>query len=486
MRRLLLLLACCSAPIGLLTACAVNPVSGDQEFALMSEAEELKLGRENDVQIRKQYGVVANPALQAYIQQLGARLATKSHRPNLTYTFTLLDSPEVNAFALPGGYVYITRGILAHLNSEAELAAVLGHEIGHVTARHAVRQYSATQAANIGFTLGSILVPELGSRVGQSLLNTLGSAMLSGYGRDHELEADRLGAEYLARTDYEPRAILEVLTLLKNQELLEKQIAAKEGRAPRVYHGVFASHPSSDERLKQVVGAAEQLRTQSRGRVERNPFLNRLDGLAFGDSEAQGVRRANSFYHSGLNMALHFPNDWRLTNTPTQLRAASPAGDALIQMETTPRGNARSPQEYLVVAMKLHDLRDGRAFTVGSAPAYSAVTRLNTPFGTRDAPVAVVLLNQQAYRFLGAARQDTHLERLFSDTVASLHPLKPEERTLAQGLHVRLVTAKAGDRFADYARRAPLSHEPESVLRLLNDRYPSGEPTAGELIKIIQ
>ena len=154
LRRHLLLLLLTGLAAALIAACAVNPVSGSRELALLSEADELRLGQENDAAVRKQYGVYANARLQAYVQQVGERLAAKSHRPQLKYSFTVLDSPDVNAFALPGGYIYITRGIMAHLNSEAELAAVLGHEIGHVTARHAVRQYSAAIAANVGFTLG--------------------------------------------------------------------------------------------------------------------------------------------------------------------------------------------------------------------------------------------------------------------------------------------------------------------------------------------
>ena len=177
-RYLLLLLPGLTA--ALIAACALNPVSDRREPALLSEADELRLGQENDAAVRKQYGVYANARLRAYVQLVGERLAANSHRPQLQYRFAVLDSPEVNAFALPGGYIYVTRGILAHLNSEAELAAVLGHEIGHVTARHAVRQYSAAMAANVGFTLGSILLPEIGSRAGQSLLNTLGGALLSG------------------------------------------------------------------------------------------------------------------------------------------------------------------------------------------------------------------------------------------------------------------------------------------------------------------
>lgn len=484
LRRSLFLLACLAA--ALIAGCAVNPVSGGHDLALISEADELRLGRENDAVIRKQYGVYADARLQTYVQNLGERLAVKSHRPQLKYSFTVLDSAEVNAFALPGGYVYITRGIMAHLNSEAELAAVLGHEIGHVTARHSVRQYSATMAANVGFTIGSILLPELGSRAGQSLLNTLGGALLSGYGRDHELEADRLGAEYLARSDYDPKAMTEVIAVLKNQEVFEKAVAAKEGRAPRVYHGVFASHPSADERLQQVVGEAEKFRSVSTVRVERAAYLKQLDGLAWNDSEAQGIRHGTNFYHRGLNFAVRFPTEWRVDNKPDRLLAASPKQDALVQMQTTSQGSARTPQEYLVVGMKLRDLRDTQALKVNGLPAYAGVTRMQTPFGQRDTNVAVVFLHGQAFRFFGISRDaNTAVKDAFLDTVKSLHSLRPEERALARGQHITLKTVRAGDNFAKLARRAPLKNDPESILRLINGKYPQGEPAPGELVKII-
>ena len=483
--RLLLLLPGLAA--ALIAACAVNPVSGGRELALLSEADELRLGRENDTEVRKQYGVYANARLQAYVQQVGERLAAKSHRPQLQYRFTVLDSPDVNAFALPGGYIYITRGIMAHLNSEAELAAVLGHEIGHVTARHAVRQYSAAVAANVGFTISSILVPELGSRAGQSLLNTLGSALLSGYGRDHELEADRLGAEYIARSDYDPQAMIEVIALLKNQEVFEKTLAAKEGRAPRVYHGVFASHPSADERLQQVVGEADKHRSATNGRVERTAYLKLLDGLAWNDSEAQGVRRGADFYHQGLDFAVQFPAGWRVDNNPERLLAVNPGQDALVEMQTTDKGNVRTPQEYLVVGMKLRDLHATQALKVNGLPAYAGITRMQTPFGPRDTRVAVVFLHGQAFRFFGAARAaNGAVERAFLDTVQSLHALRPEERALARGQRITLITARASDNFAALARRVPLKNEPEAILRLLNGKYPQGEPAPGELVKIIR
>lgn len=471
-------------------ACAVSPVTGERELALLTEADELQLGRDNDLEIRKQYGVVDNPALQTYVQQVGERLAAKSHRPQLKYTFTVLDSAEVNAFALPGGYVYVTRGILAHLNSEAELAAVLGHEIGHVTARHAVRRYSAAVAANLGVAVGSILAPELGTRAGQTLVNILGGALLSGYGREQELEADHLGAEYLARSDYDPQAMIEVIGLLKNQELLDKQLAEKEGRAPRAYHGLFASHPSADQRLQQVVSGADKHRTAGTSRTGRDDYLRRLQGLAFGDSAAQGIRRGNAFYHRGLNFGVRFPEGWQLDNSPERLLARHPDGNAVLEMQVTARGAARTPQEYLVVNMQLRDLREPNPIKVGALPGYTAISRMQTPFGARDTRVAVVFLNKQAFRFFGVARDvpgatkaDDTLERLFLDSVHSLHVLRPDEHALAQGRHLDIVAARAGDTFAKLARQGPLGGETENVLRLLNGRYPQGEPQRGQLIK---
>ena len=203
----------------------------------------------------------------------------------------MLDGDEVNAFALPGGYIYITRGILAYIQNEAELAAVLGHEIGHVTARHGVNQYTAAMAAQIGAGVLSAAAPQLGNPIGQELINILGNALLSGYGREHELQADRLGAEYIARNNYDPEAVIGVVGILKNQEEFEKKRAAAENREPHVYHGVFASHPSADDRLQQAVAEAQKFKTGATTKVAREDFLKQLDGTVFGDSPREGVRR---------------------------------------------------------------------------------------------------------------------------------------------------------------------------------------------------
>ena len=242
----------------LLGGCAVNPVSGERDFVLMTERQEIAAGAQYHQEILKQYKVYDDPELQAYVNRIGQELARQSHRKDLTFHFTVLDSPQVNAFALPGGYIYITRGIMAYLNSEAELAGVLGHEIGHVTARHSVRQQSSSQVTGL---LGGLLNVATGQDPAQGLFSQLSFALSQGYGRKHELEADRLGAEYLARIGYAPGNMIDVISVLKNQELFAKQKAQREGREVRGYHGLFSSHPKNDKRLREVIQAANRFRS---------------------------------------------------------------------------------------------------------------------------------------------------------------------------------------------------------------------------------
>src|SRR5688572_22830979 len=194
--------------VAVVGGCATNPVTGGKDVVLMSESQEVEMGRKAHPQVLQQYGRYDDEALQQYVTSVGQRIAASSHRSDLQYTFTVLDSADVNAFALPGGYVYVTRGIMAYLNSEAELAAVLGHEIGHVTARHSVRQQTGATAAGVGAMVVGILT---GSGDLANVANAAGTALVRGYGRDMELEADRLGAEYLNRIGYEPEEMIDVV-----------------------------------------------------------------------------------------------------------------------------------------------------------------------------------------------------------------------------------------------------------------------------------
>jgi len=237
-----------------LSGCATNPVTGKKDFVMMSEEQELALGQKVAEQVKSKYKPYEDEALQAYLSDLGEELAANSHRNNLIFRFTLVDDPLVNAFAVPGGYIYITRGIVAYMNSEAELAGVVGHEIGHVTARHSVRTQAKAQAAGLAGVLAAVAT---GNRSVADAANILGTAFVRGYGRAYELEADRLGSEYLAANQYDPDDMLKVVGILKNHEEVEKKRAEAEGREPRAYHGVFATHPENDKRLQEVIASAK-------------------------------------------------------------------------------------------------------------------------------------------------------------------------------------------------------------------------------------
>ncbi len=265
------------AIISLMVACSTNPVTGKKDFSLISKDQELAIGAQANKEILKQSKRLNNPRLQAYVNRIGQLLASKSHRNNIPYHFTILEDPSVNAFALPGGYIFITTGLMAYLNSEGELAGVLGHEIGHVTARHGVQQQSAGIASAI---LLELLKKKTGASTAKSL-SQLSTALIRGYGREHELQADKLGAEYLARAGYSPQNMLDVIGVLKAQEEFSKYQARREGRQPPSYHGVFSTHPSNDQRLQAVVNAARNIRTAGTRSPNHNGYLRQINGLKY-------------------------------------------------------------------------------------------------------------------------------------------------------------------------------------------------------------
>jgi len=476
------------AIIALLAGCARNPVTGATDFVLMSEDQELALGRQTSIQVAKQYRRYDDPALQRYVAAVGRRLAAHSHRSGLVYRFTVLDSPDVNAFALPGGYIYIFRGLLAYLNSEAQLASILGHEIGHVTARHAVRQYTARQAAGIGLTLGRILVPQLRNAGAENLYQLLGGALISGYGREHELEADRLGAEYMARSGYDPRAMIEVLEVLKDQEGFAAARARAEGRRPRAYHGLFATHPNNDTRLRKVIAEARALGVRGPRRGDRNAFLKRLDGLTYGPSASQGVLRGNAFYHRGLGIGLRFPRGWRVENRPDRLIAHAPRGAALIQVTLADLNRRIGPPEFMRKRMGLDRPIEGKRVAAGPLPGYTALAWTQTPFGRRLTRFTVLLHDGKAYIFAGARRAPAERQRFrteFLNTALSLHSLSAKEWALAAERRLRVRPAKPGATYEALARRSRLGRDAVARLRLLNQQFPRGEPRPGALLKTV-
>ncbi|MCX7135419.1 MAG: M48 family metalloprotease [Proteobacteria bacterium] len=476
-----MLAAWTALPLALaLTNCAQNPVSGRANFVTMSETQEVQTGRQEDVKVRQEYGVYDNKALQQYVNEVGQRLGKASHRPQLQYTYVVVDSPEINAFALPGGYIYVTRGILAYLNSEAELAAVLGHETGHVTARHGVQQMSAATAAGVGATLVGIFVPALRNQAGDTAIGLLGNVLLSGYGREHELEADKLGSEYLYRTGYDPQAMIKVIGVLKNQELFDAEVAKAEGRQPRSYHGVFASHPDADQRLQEVVGEAGKL--AGSGRVNQEEFLRMIDKVPFGYSESQGFVRNFTFYHRELGLVLKFPDTWRINNKPDSVSASNRGDDVMIEMRLAGRAQG-APADIL--RKQIGNPREITSTTINGLPAAIATTSI------RGLPTraAVVFLGKSAYLIGGQAKTEGAMQQALAAinaTITSFHAMSETERNSERPLTLRVINAPPGATFAELARSSPLGKNAVSYLRLLNGLYPQGEPAAGQALKIVE
>ena len=460
----------------LLTHCASNPVSGGKDVVLMSEQQERQLGAQAHQDILREYAALANPTLQGYVNAIGQKLAQHSHRSDLQWSFTMLDSADVNAFSLPGGYVYITRGLMAYLNTEAELAGVLGHEIGHVTARHGMRPQRASTAAGQGAVLGSALMPGTDNLAGAQ-------AWTAGYGRDHELESVRLGAHYLAKSGYDPQAMIAVIGVLKNQERFAAEQVRREGRKPlSSHHGTFDSHPDNDARLKQVVDEASPTRVAS-PREGRAEYLQKIDGLVFGDNPAQGMVRNHALLQVKRGFAIQLPSGWQVSNKADRVLARSPQGDALLELQQGPKNN--QPLATLQNGLKLDA---GARYDSGKLNGYPAAFAAGTQQG-KPVVVASVVFNGTQYLIAGMTRDKPAYDReraTLRNAINSFHAITPEERRSARPNVLKRVTAQAGTTMARLAKTSPLKADAEGQLRLLNHLYPAGEPTPGQPLKIVQ
>ncbi|OAQ42077.1 peptidase M48 [Pedobacter psychrophilus] len=309
--------------IALFNSCAVNPVTGKKQLAFTSEAQEIEMGKEADPQIIAQYGLYENPELQKFINAKGREMAIISHRPNLTYNFRIVDSEVVNAFAVPGGYVYFTRGIMAHFNNEAEFAGVLGHEIGHVTARHSVTQQAKSTLSQIGLLAGMVLSPTI-AQYGQEASQGLGLLFLK-FGRDAERQADELGVEYSSKIKYDAHQMADFFGTLE-------RISADSGNDLPDF---LSTHPNPGERMITVDKLATQWQKKEGLQnpiIARNSYLKMIDGLIYGEDPRQGFVENNNFYHPELKFQFAIPAGWKTQNSPQSFQMAQPDGKAIMTL----------------------------------------------------------------------------------------------------------------------------------------------------------
>jgi len=466
--------------LSLIISCSVNPVTGERDFVLMSEDAELEMGRKYYSQILQSQTLYQDPKIQSYVQSIGDSLAELSHRSDLIYRFTVLDSPDVNAFALPGGYIFINRGLMVYLSSEEELAAVLGHEIGHVTARHSVRQISQAQVLSI---ISYALAREAGSAAGD-LANIASGALVAGYGRDMELQADSLGAEYMAKQGYSALGMIDTISVLKEHELYSTEVSKRRGSNQQTYHGIFASHPSNDSRLKEVIKKADSLRKDS---LESNSlnYLKRIEGMTYGDSQVAGILRKNGFYHKDLDIRLISPDNWEVLNTPNSLIFIAPEGKASLQVSVSDQVRKETPKNYLS-RLTSGEVYQSKELKLGGHQAF--LTLLEENF--RISRVAIVFKNKRIFTFYGTTEKNGldigEFDNQFLSIIESFRDLKATEIELTEPLLIKSYKVARGDSYSSLARKSPIPFDPESRLRLLNGDYPDGDLEVDAWIKIVE
>ena len=473
---------------GVIVGCAANPTGG-VNLVTMSEKKELELGAMVSKQIEAQQGIYEDEALTKYVNDIGQRLVKVSHRPDIKYSFKVIDDDNVNAFALPGGYIYVTRGMLAHMNSEAELAAVLGHEIAHVTARHGVRKQAQSNVLGAAGAVASVVTRTPG--VG-GISGILGDVLIRGYGRDYELEADEFGAEYMIKSGYSTDGMLRTIEILRQKEKFEYAAARREGRRANVYHGLFSTHPDHNTREKEALKLAEKYGDTTSGKTGEEDFLRATAGLSYGKKNTVGVLRENVFFHPRLGIKLYLPKNWRLDNQRNRVMAISDDNNSLLQVTGANYGGISSPQKYVMEAMNIGNIRDGKAVTVAGMPGYIAIAdRARTPFGMRPVRVAVIFdkNRRMAYIMQGAGKRD--LSRLKDDnkfiaTIFSLDRMTQEDFKVAKPLKLALLEADAGVTMEQLASESPVSNYAVDHLRLINAMYPDGQPKPGQLIKVVE
>lgn len=484
--------------VALLAACGTtvqNPVTGQQERTVMDESQEIALGRKEHQAVLKEMPPYADARVQAYVDALGQKLARQSHRSQLQWTFTVLDSPDINAFALPGGYVYVTRGIMAYMESEADLAGVIGHEIGHVTARHGAQRATRQQDAGLGVlaatVLGAVLESQGVSGAGQmasSVSQAAAAGYVASYSRDQELQADQLGAEYLARNRYDPRSMVDVIGMLKSREQFVADQARAQGRPVSGGTDWLASHPSNAQRLQAIEALAASYRSQG-GYADdgRARYLQAIDGLRFGDSDAQGLVRGQNFFHRALGLAITAPAQWTLLNQPDKLTVLNAARDAALVVHHVP---AQAGSDHAGIIRNLLKPQRGRTESLrinGLDATHFTGMRAN-PQGQSEPIEATVVSGPGDHRYLlvWSARDANALQRAragLQQARGTFRAMTPTDRAQALPWVVRSVPLPRGG-FAELARRSPLEAA-EQQLRLLNGVYGGGAPAPGTLVKVV-
>jgi predicted Zn-dependent protease len=457
----------------LVVSCATNPATGKKTLNLVSESQEISLGRQSDKEIVNSLGVYQDSDLDRYIADLGKKLAAVAERPELPWTFRVIDDPTVNAFALPGGFIYVTRGILTYMTTEAELAGVVGHEIGHVTAMHAVQRISSQQLLQLGLGIGMAVAPEL-QQFGQVIGAGLGILFLK-FSREDENQADSLGLRYMTRADYDPRQMIKVMEMLDRVSSSEGS-----GRIPEW----LSTHPNPENRIHNIQAQVDRMHEDfDTMMVDRDRYLDHIDGLVYGINPREGFFRANVFYQPDLKFEFAFPEGWSTNNMKQAVSGVSPRQDAIIQItlskESTPAAAADSffAQSGITAA-------GVKKTEINRLPAVTGQFSVRTDQGVLQGMAAFVSYDGHIYQILGYStlqgwpdyaavveRSLYSFDRLTDTAILSVQPMR-----------IRIVTLDQDMTLADFGERYP-SPIPLKTLAIINQVDTDSVLRTGQLVK---
>jgi predicted Zn-dependent protease len=467
-----------------LGGCAVNPATGQQSFTpFMSPAQEARIGRQEHPKIMRQFGgAYDDPEIQKYVTGIGNQLARTSELPNLAFTFTVLNSEVVNAFALPGGYVYVTRGLLALANDEAELAGVLAHEIGHITARHSAERHSRGIVTGLG---AAVLGALSGERAVANLLQTGAELYVRSYSREQEMQADTLGVRYLSRVGYDTGAVASFLRVLQAHSRIEAQLAGKPGAADRF--DLMATHPRTTDRVAAAVQNSGVRQGGTRKRA-KDAYLAKIDGLLYGDDPKGGIVRGRSFAHPGLGFGFDVPRGFRIRNGEREVIASGPSG-TLIVFDAEPQPYQGAMSTYLAGSWTQGAQLSGLASTsIGEMEAATARTRMNSRSGPLDALLFAIRFDASTiYRFTFISRPDltAQMDAPYRESAHSFRRLSEKEAAALKPLRLRIHTVTRGESVATLAADLPFAKLREQQFRVLNGMTLNDELEPGRKIKII-
>ncbi len=466
-----------------LSGCSVNPATGEQSFTgFMSPADEKRIGAEEHPKILKQFsGAYKDPVVTSYVNKIGNKLAQKSEMPNIGWTFTVLNSDQINAFALPGGYVYVTRGLMALAGNEAELAGVMAHEIGHVTARHTAQRYGGSILAGVGSLAAGIL---LGGAAGD-LANVISHTALKSYSRNQEFQADSLGVRYLSRGNYTTKAMASFLTKLRRHSQFQAKLKGKKEQSVDQI-SMSSTHPRTLERVQRAIQQAAGSKSGTfTGPID---YLEKLHGIMYGDDPDQGFIRGTAFIHPKMRFRFDVPQGFRLFNSPSAVVARGPEG-SIIQFDM-----ARKPykgrltsyiQNVWVRKLRLSSLE---ALTINGKQGATGTARLSRQGRTIDLRFVVARgTGERIYRlvFLTPSHLTNRLSLGLRQTTFSLRDITEAEAARYKPQRLAIRPVKAGDTVASFVSRMPFKDFREERFRVLNGLNPQDRLRTGQLVKMV-